>query len=218
MFRNGIILIIASFSLSACAQKSNRHKIDPTAVKLNNMAIDLSLYISNTDSAIKAIKFLDSATAIDSNYFLGYYNMLMFLNQLRQYDKAIVAIDNLVRLRPNASDIYMTGGIVYEKIGDTVSSRYYFQKSLKICTRVLDTMNVKNRDYNMLALNKAISLIMLGQTSKGNLLLSQVYENQTDSSQKELTRSFMNKNKVEIVEMATNPSTVSSASSAVEAR
>ncbi len=176
----------------------------------------MELNIQNRDSAIKAIIFLDSATAIDSNYYLGYYNKLIVLNQLKQYNKAIIAINNLIRLQPNANVFYFNGGIIYEKMGDTISSRYYFQKSLEICIKVLDTMKVENGNYEMLITNKAVDLIMLGKKEEGNLLLIQVYEKQTDKSQKEMTFSFMNKNKSEIVEMITNPPAESGESAPVE--
>ena len=218
MSKNEVLLIVTLFSLSACDQKSNKAKIDPAAVKLNYLAMDLYVY-QNNDSSSKAIKFLDSATGIDSNYFLGYYDKLMFLNQLKHYNEAIIAVNNIIRLRPNANDFYLMGGIFCEKIGDTVSSRNYFQKSLAICAKVLDTMNVKNGAYDMLVINKAINQIMLGQKKKGDSLLRQIYETQSDSSQKAMTLSLMNKNKSEIVEMVTNPPTIGSKeSTAVEVR
>ncbi len=198
-----IIIFFTLFSLSASAQKEIQHKVDPTAVRLNNMAMELN--IQNSDSASKAIIFLDSATAIDSNYYLAYYNKLIFLNQLRQYSKAIIAINNLIRLQPNANVFYFNGGIIYEKMGDTISSRYYFRKSLEICTKVLDTMKIENRNYEMLLTNKAVDLIMLGVKEEGNLLLIKAYEKGTDKAQKAMILSFMNKNKSEIVEMITNP-------------
>jgi tetratricopeptide (TPR) repeat protein len=216
MARIEITLIVVLFSLSTCAQKENNHKVDPAAVRLNNMAMELD--IQNSDSASKAILFLDSATAIDSNYYLAYYNKLIFLNQLRQYNKAIIAINNLIRLQPYANVFYFNGGIIYEKIGDTISSRNYFQKSLAICTKVLDTMKVENRNYEMLVANKAVDLIMLGEKEEGNLLLIQVYENQTDKSQKAMALSFMNKSKSEIVEMITNPPTESGESTPEEVK
>ena len=216
MSKMKITLIIVLFSLSASAQKENQHKVDPAAIRLNNMAMELN--IQNSDSASKAIIFLDSATAIDSNYYLGYYNKLIFLNQLRQYNKAIIAINNLIRLQPNANVFYFNGGIIYEKIGDTISSRDYFQKSLEICIKVLDTMKVENRNYEMLITNKAVDLIMLGEKEKGNLLLIKVYENQIDKSLKAMALSFMNKSKSEIVEMITNPPTESGESTPVEVK
>lgn len=207
MIKIKVTLIIVSFSLFACGQKAAKRKINPTAVRLNDSAIYLYPYADNYDSVNKAVRLLDSATAIDSNYFLGYSNKLMFLNQLKQYDKAIVAVNNLIRLKPNANDIYFIGGIFYEKMGDTVSSHFYFQKSLIICSKILDTMNVNNKNYDMLVTNKAMDLIMLGQQANGNLLLKQVYENQTDSSQKELIYPFINKNKAEIIEIFSTPRT-----------
>jgi tetratricopeptide (TPR) repeat protein len=215
MNKNKFTLIFVLFSLSASAQNLT-HKVDPAAVRLNNMAMDLD--IQNSDSASKAIIFLDSATAIDSNYYLGYYNKLIFLNQLRQYNKAIIAINNLIRLQPNANVFYFNGGIIYEKIGDTISSRNYFQKSLAICTKVLDTMKVENRNYEMIITNKAADLIMLGEKEEGNLLLIQAYENQADKSQKAMALSFMNKSKSEIVDMITNPPTQSGESTPVEVK
>ncbi len=211
-----IILIFTLFSLSASAQKEIQHKVDPAAVRLNNMAMELN--IQNSDSASKAIIFLDSATAIDSNYYLAYYNKLIFLNQLKQYSKAIIAINNLIRMQPNANVFYFNGGIIYEKMGDTISSRNYFQKSLEICTKVLDTMKVENRNYEMLSTNKAVDLIMLGEKEEGNLLLIRVYENQADKSQKAMALSFMNKSKSEIVEMITNPPAESGESTPVEVK
>lgn len=91
---------------------------------------------------------------MDSDYFLGYYNKLMFLSQLNDYDKAVSTVNKLIELRPNANDLYLTGGLLYEKKGDTARALQYFQKSLAICNSVLDTMSQTNRDYEMLSNNR----------------------------------------------------------------
>jgi tetratricopeptide (TPR) repeat protein len=218
MFYVKISLIIIAFSLLACGKKTDRQKTNPVAVRLNDRAVGLYPYIDNIDSANKAIKLLDSATIIDSNYFQGYYNKLGFLNQHREYEKAIKTINILIRLRPYANDIYLSGGVIYEVLGDSLSSRVYFQKSLAICDRALDTMSTANRDYIGLAINESVNLIMLGQQTKGNLLLKQVYENQSDSSLKQLMHPFLNRSRQEIIDMFLNPkkywSTVSSSAEA----
>jgi tetratricopeptide (TPR) repeat protein len=212
MIKFKITIIAFSFSLLACGQKSGKHAVDPAAVLLNNQAMKIILYVENKDSATKMIKLLDSATAIDSNYFMGYYNKQIVLNQLKQYEKSIVALQNLIRLRPNANDLYLNGGILYEITGDTISSKLCFQKSLAICKTVLDTMNINNGDYDMLKINMAVNLIMLGQQKEGNALLEKIYENQTDSSLMEFTQSYMNKSKLEIIDMVSNPKTQDSQS------
>jgi tetratricopeptide (TPR) repeat protein len=212
MIKFKMTITIVLFSLLACSQKSGKHAINPAAVKLNNQAMELFSYIANKDSATKMIKLLDSATAMDSDYFTGYFNKQIVLNQLKQYEKSIVAVQNLIRLRPNACDLYLNGGILYEITGDTVSSRLYFQKSLAICKSVLDTMNMSNPNYDVLATNMALNLIMLGQQKDGNAVLEKVYKSQTDSSLKGLTQSFMNKSKREIIDMVANPVTQDSQS------
>jgi tetratricopeptide (TPR) repeat protein len=189
--------------LCSCGQKPAKHKVDTAAVKLNNKAMTLVPFIDNEDSVRKAISLLDKATTIDSVYFLGHFNKLMFYNKLKQFDKAVVTVNRLIQLRPAAHDLYLTGGILYERVGDTVASAGYFEKSLVICNTVLDTMNASNRDYEMLVGNKAINLIMLGDTSAANQLLTRLYESQTDEEQKKMTQSMMHKRKKELLQLWT---------------
>ena len=188
-------------TLYSCGQKPAKHKADPAAVELNNKAMTLVAFIDNPDSSRKAISLLDKATTIDSNYFLGHYNKLMFFSELKQFDKAVLTINKLVQLQPSAHDLYLTGGILYERIGDTVSAKAYFTKSLAICSSVLDTMNFKNSDYEMLVSNKATNLIMLGNQEKANELLKKLYDSLTDKEHKKMTLSMMNKSKKQLLEL-----------------
>jgi len=196
------IFFFLLFGFYSCGQ--TKHPVNPTAIKLNDKIIPLVNYVDNSDSCKKALSFLDSATLIDSTCFICYYNKLMFLNSLKQFDKAILTINRLLRLKPFANDLYMAGGAFYFKAGDTASSNAYFQKSLKICNTVLDTMNIENRDYVMLTINKAIDITMLGDQSKGNEILANLYKKQTDSSYKEYIASFMNKTKEELIGFSEN--------------
>ena len=200
-------LLVALYS---CRQKPVKHKVDPAAVQLNNQAMTMVRYIDNPDSSKKAISLLDQATKIDSNYFLGYSNKLMFFFQLKQFDKLIQTNNKLIQLRPSAHDLYLTGGMFYEQIGDTVSANRYFTKSLTICNAVLDTMNNKNRDFVMLTTNQAINLIMLNDSAKANNILKVLYDNQPDNPQfdnveKKYIQSLMNKNKKDLVDTIHNP-------------
>ena len=122
----------------------------------------------------------------------------------KQFDKAIVTINQCIRLEPSAHDLYLTGGILYEKVGDSISSKKYFEKSLTIVNQVLDTMNVEHLDYEMLVSNKAINLIMLGNNKEGHDLLLLVADRQQELESKRMSLSLMNKNKKELVEMFTD--------------
>lgn len=208
-----LFLLVALYS---CGQ-TVKHKVNPESVRLNNKIIPLISYTNNPDSCRKALLFLDSATAIDRNNFLAYYNKLMFLYGLKQYDKSIKVVNELIRLRPNAHDLFMIKGNLYLKIGDTISSKLNFEKSLSICKSVLDTMHETNRDYVMLVTNKAINLIMLGDSSEANKILKVLYDKQTDDPafdnvEKKYISSLMNKNQVQLMNSFSKPDTTESIS------
>ena len=194
-------LLIALYS---CGQNTAKRKVDPSVTILSNKIIPLVSHLDNPDSCKQALLYLDSATAIDNNCFLCYYNKLMFLYSLKRFDKAVETMNECIRIKPMSHDLYTTGGILYEKIGDTFSSRKYFQKSLTILNPLLDTMKVQNMNYEMLISNKAINLIMLGDNKAGNDLLKSIADRQKEPELRDFTLSFMNKSKKELVEMMTN--------------
>ena len=207
------IFLFLSIALYSCGQKSVKHKINPEVVRLNNKIIPLVPFTDNPDSCRKALLFLDSATSIDGNDFLAYNNKLMFLFGLKQYDKAIKTVDEMLRLRPNAHDLYTMKGSFYERIGDTVSSKKCFQKSLAICDKVLDTMMKTNRDYMMFVIDKSVNMIMLGDSAKANIILQTLYDNQPedsvfdnpedsvfDNADKKFILSFMHKSKAALLQ------------------
>ena len=201
------IKFITAFLLTAlysCGQNTVKQKADTKVAALSNKIIPLVNYMDNPDSCKQALLYLDSSTAIDNNCFQCYYNKLMFLYSLKQFDKAIETINECIRIKPLAHDLYTTGGILYEKIGDTISSKKYFRKSLTIVNPVLDTMAVQNMNYEMLATNKAINLIMLDDKKTGNDLLKAIADRQQEPELKEMTLSFMNKSKKELIEMMTD--------------
>ena len=194
----------------SCGQKVH-HKVDPLAVRLNDQAIGLMMTSSgNKDSSIKAIVLLDSATKIDSNYFQGYYNKLILVNEQHMYDKGIQTVNHLIRINPNANELYLTAGMLHVKTKDSAMANTYFKKSLSICNSVLDTMNESNKSYFILTMNKAIDIILLGDSTKGNHMLTQLYNKQNDDAYKQLLVPFLNKGKREIIEEAFNPKPVTS--------
>ncbi len=197
------IFIFLLITLYSCRQNSAKRKADPAVTILSNKIIPLINHLNNADSCKKALFYLDSATAIDSNCFFCYYDKLMFLSSLNQFDKAILTINNCIRIRPNAHDLYLTGGIIYARIGDSASAKKYFQKSLTILNPVLDTMNVNNNVYAMLVGNKAVNLIMLGNDKQLNELLNNLSVSQIDTEIKKNILAMKRINKKELINRMT---------------
>jgi tetratricopeptide (TPR) repeat protein len=210
MMTQKFIFFFSIIALYSCGQTPQKHKVNPESVRLNKKITPLISFTDNPDSCRKALSFLDSAIAIDSNDFFAYDNKMMFLYGLKQYDKAINTANELIRLRPNAHDLYMLKGNLLNKIGDTASANLNFQKSLGICNNVLDTMRETNRDYTMLVINKAINLIMLEDSAQANKILKVLYDKQPDDPtfdifDKKYILSLMNKNRIELMNLFSNP-------------
>lgn len=196
-----LFLLIALYS---CGQKQ-KHTENPKVIRLTTQVISLTNQLDNRDSCKLGLLYLDSATAIDKNCFTCYFEKLMFLSSLNQYDKVFSTLDTCIKIIPTDHYLYLTAGILHERFGDSISSKIYFKKSLAICNGVLDTMKATNRDYLMFVTDKAINMIMLGDSAKANNILQTLYDNQPDDSafdnvDKKFILSFMHKSKTEILQ------------------
>ena len=169
------------FFLLSCKDQSEKYRLPPLSLKLNSDAMDYVRYIESEDSCRKAIRLLDSATKIDTGYFLAYYNKVMFHCSLGEFKKAIIAIDNAIRIQPGAHDLYLMSGLLYRKTEDTATAHQLFLKSLSICNETLDTMHFTNSDYQMLAGNRILLLIMLNDREKANYFLRSLKKSNVDT-------------------------------------
>jgi tetratricopeptide (TPR) repeat protein len=192
-----IILTITVFGQNG--KETKNHIINPDAIRLNDSAVAM-IHSSYAEDYQKAILLLDQAIKIDSNYFNAYYNELTFYCQLRQYDNAIQAAKQILRIRPNSPDYYGTIGGLYYRMGDTIKANEYFKDGLVLYDKMLDTMNTKNNYYDQLIINKATVLILIGDQTKGNMILKRLYDGETDQKYKEIIEMVMNKSRQEILD------------------
>lgn len=185
--------------LLACGGNNETPKVNEEAMQY----CDSAMILSSTDgitSYEKAIVLLDKATELDTNYYLAYWNKLPLLTELKHYDKALIAAKKLIRANPTNPDIYVTIGTLYERLEDTVSATKYYNNGLELYNKYLDTMTSQTPNYDMLLMNKGITLVMMGKDKEGNNLLKKIYDKQTDKDFKEMLLGFMNKSKVEIMD------------------
>jgi tetratricopeptide (TPR) repeat protein len=187
------------FGFSACGQQTDSKKsiIDPKARKLNDSAT--TIVMKQQDYA-KAISLLDQATEIDRNFLTAYVNKLSFQLQLKQFEKALQTALKLKELKPTAPDYYVTIGMVYSYKGDSALAKDYFTEATKRYDAVLDTMKKVNKAYDLLLMNKAVNLILVGQQQEGSEILKQLYTKEKNDINREMIALFMNKSKQEILE------------------
>ena len=200
-----LILFLLLFGFVACGQQTKKYIPDKTAVQLNDSAMRLAMHSINDSSYQKVILLLDKATAIDTNYFIAYFNKLSYQFKLKQYNKALETAKHINSIRPNFVDQYVTVGILYEKTGDTITAKKYYDIALNKFNKILDTMSINNKNYDMLSMGKGIDLILAGQQISGNEILKQLYNNPIDDIFKEFVSSYVNKSRGEVFENLINP-------------
>jgi hypothetical protein len=89
--------------------------------------------------------------------------------------------------------------MLYWKTGDSISAMQHFSKASILFDKILDTMNASNKSYETVLMNKAFNLTLLGQKEKGNKILTELYNKQTDEDFKKMYSQFLNKSRKEIL-------------------
>lgn len=188
-----------------CKTQSAKYPLPPLSEKLNFKAMELVRYVDNEDSCKKALSLLDSATNMDKDNFLAYYNKIAFLCSLREFGKAITAIDNAIRLKPEAHDLYLISGILHRKTNDTILAQQLFLNSLSICNKALDTMNSANSDYMMLEANRILLHVMLNDRKKANYFLKKLDDTKINSTASQQLLQTVSENRDTIISKMLDP-------------
>jgi tetratricopeptide (TPR) repeat protein len=183
-----IKLVMLLSVANSCSNNKNTSSIPQECINLNDSAINLVYKSSNftmNQRLTDAIALLDKATKIDSADYVAYYNKRTYQLKLKQYNDALLTSKQMIKLSPNNGDNYFYVGVLCIKAGDTASSMPYFKRALSLYNNVLDTMNIKNVRYKSLKMAKATDLIVLGQKQKGNEILKDLYNKETDTLAKQ---------------------------------
>lgn len=191
-------IIFITILISSCVQPRQRDG-NSNVSRLTNQIVPLVDHLNNSDSCRKALLLLDSALAIDSNCYLCYYNKIMFLSALGDLDGSITAMDNCIRLNPNVPELHLAGGLFYSKRGDTTTGRLYFERSLTIINSLIDTANTTDLTFKVLETNKALNLILLGDSIAGNRLLEAIVKRRDRLENDSLAESLMHKKRSEVM-------------------
>lgn len=193
-----LTLLLLALAAISCNTRAKREQNKKAAIALTGEAMLLTSFIDNGDSVSKALALLDRATSLDSTYIPAHDGKLMYYSSRKEYGKAIETIKIMNRLQPTENK-FLSTGILYEAIHDSVSARPYFEKSLSMCNAILDTMKPQNPDHVTIVSHKAANLLMMGDRTKSLAILKALYDNEKDEEMKNIIRNFAKKNKQELI-------------------
>ncbi|MDZ4758340.1 MAG: hypothetical protein SGJ10_09405 [Bacteroidota bacterium] len=194
-----LIYIITILLLWSCGEKNEQPKMNSEA----QLYFDSAMMLTATEgigSYDKAIQLLDKATDLDTNFTMAYWEKLTLLGDLKRYDKALITAQHLIRANSSNPDIYVRAGMMCYRLGDSISANKYYNTGLELYNKYFDTLSTKSENYDMLLMNKGITLVLLGKDKEGNEALKNIYNRQTDSTNKKALLGFMNKSKDEILD------------------
>jgi tetratricopeptide (TPR) repeat protein len=194
------LLLVAVVYFMSCSHIPK--KINPQAKKLNDSAMKALYQSSNLlDKGIRkyAIRLLNEATAIDTDYFTAYWNKVSLQRELGQNNNALKTAAQLLRLKPESTDVLVVAGQCYDEAGDTLSASKYYKSALSKCNALLDTMNVKSKAYTPRVFAKVLNLILLNRRNEANVILNKLSASTADTSEKKMYKDFMTFRKSDIL-------------------
>lgn len=200
-----LFILILFTTLSACGQQN--HKVDrQTTLEAKRLSDSASKYFfpGIPSDYKKAMVLLNKAISIDSQYLKAYKNKITFELMQAQYDSALITSKKISELFPDEIDCTFLSGLLYEKKGDTISSKFYFLKALENCNRIISATKKGTDKYFLLNYSKGINLIFLDDP-KGKKFLNDLFKNEHDETKREFLKDGITKSKQEILYLAFNP-------------
>lgn len=161
MKSNITIYLILTLCIS-CSKQAKKESYNPKAIELNNKAVEL-MQRSQNDSAL--ILF-DKAIELDETYYLPHSNKIGIFIVKNQFDKALHESEMAIMKKPDLAEGWVYAGILHERQGDSMTAISYYKKSIEIFNERIKNPK-KKEDIIPNKLNRALSLILLGQEIEG---------------------------------------------------
>ena len=101
---------------------------------LNNQAVELCVRnLSNQDSIDQAMELWDKAIALNHLNLHAYSSKANLLIGKQRYDEALKTLDNAICFHPENHGLYLTEGVLLEKLGRMDDAMLHYQRGLELC-------------------------------------------------------------------------------------
>ena len=164
-------------TLTSCTAQSNKklccgHKPDSTVIVLNDQAVNVYTYWSNSpDSVKKAITLLDSAIEKDPDYQLAYANKAEYLKSQGNIAQALETLKAYLKRNPTEPYTLLGAGMFYEKMGNKKEAMDYYKRAEENFKRLYE------EDHNSVhEINRYLAIMLI----EGPKRIKALYEAERD--------------------------------------
>jgi len=181
-----LILNLILILLTSCSGKDKKEVYNPKAIELNNKAV-LQMQKSNNDSALM---LFDKAIEIDKTYYLPHVNKVGIYVGKKEFEKALAEIEIAITEKPDYAEGWAFAGMLHYGLGDTLEAKTYYKKSVEIFDKKI--LNPEEKEHIIAnRMNRAVSLILLGQDKDGQDELKKLKAENPDNK---VLDEFLNRN------------------------
>ena len=162
---NRLLLILTIILAYSCSNNQHEIRFKPEVIELDNKAAKLIAKGEN-DSALM---YLDKALQIDSSYYPAFGLKATIYIDKNLPDIAIIQLEKEIKFKPDFAEAWTLAGMLYDRQGDTVKSKQYYEKSISLYDkRIVNPIKTDKKDLTRPnRLNRALNLILAGQEQKG---------------------------------------------------
>src|SRR5882672_50146 len=142
-----IRIIIAIIALVSCQSPSEKkveqYTPNPKAIHLNEEAIDIIKETLFTTDSLNvpllndALKKLDEAIALDSQYFYSYLNKATIFKTLGHYDYALIEYEKAARFDTDNPELILSQGLILEKLGKTDFAQSRYSEAIHVYEKLI---------------------------------------------------------------------------------
>ena len=164
MMKRLMIVSLVVLLMASCSEKkiNKSGKFDPEAIALNNRAVKMIREYKNDSALI----ILDKAIKADETYYMPHSNKVTVYVNKADYKNALKESLLAVEKKPDLAEGWSMAGMLSDKVGDTIKSKEYYQKSVELFDKLISDPQqkaklVRNR------LNRALSMILMGKEEEG---------------------------------------------------
>ena len=142
-----LILFLGLLMFSCSNNQGKEQKYEETkqvnqeSVRLMGEAIKLQrdngFFLSNKKDTLifkQSVKLMEKAILLDNTYTNAYTNLAEVYLKLEDYEKGIVVLNKLLKLKPNYVEVICKSGFVFERMDELDKARSNYKKAYNIYT------------------------------------------------------------------------------------